>query len=82
MPAMVKTTYSKAELAAMPAMPKRGTASHYLGAKIYLSKGCFRIILFPPNYASERKLYFEKPNKPSVRDLKAVKAVIVEAKVK
>ena len=60
-------------------MPKKGEASHFLGAKIYLAKGCFRIILHPPNYATEKKIKWETA-KPTVKDLKAAKTVILAAK--
>ena len=74
---------SKAEIKAaekiLPDMPKKGEASHFLGAKIYLAKGFFRIILYPPNYASERRINWEKA-KPTMKDLKAAKALILTAK--
>ena len=59
-------------------MPEKG-ASYSLGAKIYLAKGCFRIILYPPNYATEKKINWEKA-KPTVKDLKAAKALILACK--
>jgi len=63
----------------IPDMPKKGEASHFLGAKIYLAKGFFRIILHPPNYATEKRIKWEKA-KPTVKDLKAAKTVILAAK--
>ena len=63
----------------IPDMSKKGEASHFLGAKIYLAKGFFRIILHPPSYATEKRIKWEKA-KPPVTDLKAAKTVILTAK--
>ena len=63
----------------IPDMPKKGEASHFLGAKIYLANGFFRIILYPLNDVTEKRIKWEKA-KPTVKDLKAAKTVILAAK--
>ena len=82
-PAARGAPLTKAEIKAaektIPDMPKKGEASHFLGAKIYLGKKCFRIILYPPNYATEKNIKWEKA-KPTVKDLKAAKALILACK--
>lgn len=76
-----KAAFSKVELASTPTMPTAGSSTTFLGAKIYLSKNKFRIIMHPPNYATERTVQFVG-KKPTNKDLKAVKAKIIECKVK
>ena len=62
-------------------MPKSGQPTEWLGAKIYLSapKKQFRVIMSPPDYATERTVKYSAA-KPSGSDLVKVKAKIIECK--
>ena len=77
----LKHHFSKAELKTMPPMPKSGRPTEWLGAKIYLSaaKKQIRIIMNPPDYASERIVKYSAAM-PSGSDLVKVKAKIIECK--
>lgn len=76
----VRRRFSKADVAAKPAMPAKGTPSEYLGAKIYMAAGRFRVIMEPPNYATERTIAWASKKKPNKSDLAAAVAKISEYK--